>query len=398
MTTRRDLPARRIGSKQVRRQPVRRASPRLRSVQIYGLAFMVLSLIGTVAVCISPAFAAHRLEIYGARFTGEQYIRDLVDLSAGPNLFALQSDRIANQLVLLPAVESVKVEVVLPDTIVVTLHERKPSLIWVIGDSRYVVDDTGLLFGVVDSVGNPVMDAASPSPGGSPDPGATDSGQPDPGATDPGATAGNTAGGPAVDSPSASIDAAIPARLLAAKATPKPTPKPTAKPKVTPKPTPKPTPTPVPTPAGSPTIAPPSLLPVPTADPAESAGPQAVSLPVVFDRRVSDAGLHVGSIVDPIALDAGYRLGSITPADLGSAVPGLVVVLDDANGFTLNSGPGGWVAQFGFYTETLRKDTVIPTQVRDLRSMLLHYGENHVAWVFLVADIADNRIDTFIPK
>jgi hypothetical protein len=56
------------------------------------------------------------------------------------------------------------------------------------------------------------------------------------------------------------------------------------------------------------------------------------------------------------------------------------------------------VAQFGFYTETLRKDTVIPTQVRDLRSMLLHYGENHVAWVFLVADIADNRIDTFIPK
>jgi cell division protein FtsQ len=165
MTTRRDLPARRIGSKQVRRQPVRRASPRLRSVQIYGLAFMVLSLIGTVAVCISPAFAAHRLEIYGARFTGEQYIRDLVDLSAGPNLFALQSDRIANQLVLLPAVESVKVEVVLPDTIVVTVQERKPSLIWVIGDSRYVVDDTGLLFGVVDSVGNPVMDAAVPAAG-----------------------------------------------------------------------------------------------------------------------------------------------------------------------------------------------------------------------------------------
>jgi hypothetical protein len=142
----------------------------------------------------------------------------------------------------------------------------------------------------------------------------------------------------------------------------------------------------------------PSLLSVPTADPAETAGPQAVTLPVVYDRRAGDAQLTLGDAIDPIALDAGYRLTSVTPANVGSQAPALGVVLDDQFGFTLNSGPNGWVAQFGFYTETLRKDTVIPTQVRDLRELLLHYGEKHVAWVWLVADIADNHIDTYLAK
>ena len=73
-------------------------------------------------------------------------------------------------------------------------------------------------------------------------------------------------------------------------------------------------------------------------------------------------------------------------------------MLDDDHGFTVSSGADGWVAQFGFYTETLRKDDVIPQQVQDLRSMLVHYGEAHVAWVFLVADIAGNRIDTYIAR
>jgi hypothetical protein len=30
--------------------------------------------------------------------------------------------------------------------------------------------------------------------------------------------------------------------------------------------------------------------------------------------------------------------------------------------------------------------------------MLLHYGEDHVAWVWLVADVADNRLNTYIVK
>jgi hypothetical protein len=137
---------------------------------------------------------------------------------------------------------------------------------------------------------------------------------------------------------------------------------------------------------------------VPATDFAAAAGSALASLPVVYDRRTSDAGLSLGDVIDPIALDAGYRLAGLAPADVGSTAPGLYVVLDDVYGFTLNPGAGGWVAEFGFYTETLRKDTVIPEQVRDLRSMLLQYGEDHVAWAWLVADIAHNGLNSYLPR
>ena len=119
---------------------------------------------------------------------------------------------------------------------------------------------------------------------------------------------------------------------------------------------------------------------------------------MVFDRRTSDAGLGLGGIVDPVNLDAGYRLAGLTPADVGSTARGLAVVLDDNHGFTLSAVPAGWVAEFGFYAPTVRKTAVIPEQVRALRSLLLQYGEAHVAWVWLVSDISDNHVNTYLPR
>jgi hypothetical protein len=142
----------------------------------------------------------------------------------------------------------------------------------------------------------------------------------------------------------------------------------------------------------------PSLAPAPTADPGAVSGAGALSLPVVFDRRATDATLTLGGIVDPINLDAGYRLGGLTPADIGSSAPALAVVDDDVHGFTLSSVPSGWVAEFGFYAPTVRKVTVIPEQVRDLRSTFAKFGEAHVAWVRLVADVSQDHVITYIAR
>ncbi len=386
MPMRRDLPLRRTGV-QVRRQPIRRASaPRLRSTQIYALVLMFLCVLTIISLGSSSLFVARHLEVHGATFTGEQAVSQIVGMDGSPNLFRLRTDRVAQALAALPAVESARVEVKLPDTVVVTVVERQPKLIWVIGDRRYVVDDTGLLFGEVDSVGNPVY----PTPG-SLNP---SSAAPSQSAGASGSSPGASASGPAsTDSPDDSANAGadegsargqpIGAVMMAAKATPR------ASTAASPTPEPSPTATLEPVP---------SLLPVPTADPAATAGPQVVNLPAVYDRRADDADLSLGDVVDPITLDAAYRLAGITPADVGSQASSLDIVVDDQYGFTLSSGPNGWVADFGFYTETLRKDTVIPEQVRDLRSLLLQYGESHVAWVFLVADIADNHIDTYIAR
>jgi hypothetical protein len=336
-------------------------------------------LTGMFAVSIAPSFAAKTLEIHGATFTSEDEIRSIVGLNGTPNAFRIETDRAAAELVRLPAVLTARVVVQLPSTVVVTLVERVPRLVWTIGDNRYVVDQDGKIFGLVDSAGNPIPSSAGPleSPLGSP-------------------SAGDS------DTPS-------PSAMPPASPTPSPTPSPTAKPTPAPKKTPTPKPgtkaTKTPAATASPTGSPgptynaslmPSLAPAPTADPAAVSGPLALGLAVVFDRRSSDAGLGLGGTVDPVNLDAGYRLANLSTTDVGSKAGSLAVVLDDTHGFTLSSFPSGWVAEFGFYAPTVRQVSVIPNQVRELRSALAKWGEAKVGWVILVSDVSSNDSDTVI--
>jgi hypothetical protein len=350
---------------------------------------MAVCLVAGVAVSVAPSFAARTLEIHGATFTGSAIISSILGMDGAPNVFRLGTDQAAAHLVQLPAVKSATIQVRLPSTVVVDIVEREPKLVWVVGSSRYVVDQDGLIFGLMDSAGNPIPSNAGP-------------------VVTPTATASSSAS-------SSEATAAPPSGTASLSPKPKPTPSPP--PKVTPTPAKSPTkppakasPTkpgtkssPSPSPAASPTPTfdasqMPSLAPVPTTDPAATSGPGALGLPVVFDRRISDAGLGLGGVVDPINLDAGYRLAGLTPADIGSSTPALAVVVDDDHGFTLSSVPSGWVAEFGFYAPTVRKVTVIPEQVRDLRSMLASYGEAHVAWVRLVADVSADHVNTYIPR
>ncbi|MGD0120977.1 MAG: FtsQ-type POTRA domain-containing protein [Candidatus Limnocylindrales bacterium] len=357
----------------------------MRSVQVLSAVLMAACLVAGVAVSLAPSFSARTLEIHGATFTGSAVISSILGMDGAPNVFRLGTDQAAAQLVRLPAVKSASIQVRLPSTVVVDIVEREPKLVWVVGSSRYVVDQDGLIFGLVDSAGNPIASNAGP-------------------VVTPTATASSSAA-------SSEATSAAPSRTASPSPKPKPTPSPT--PKVTPtpaKPPAKATPTkpgtkssPSPSPAASPTPTfdasqMPSLAPAPTTDPAATSGPGALGLPVVFDRRASDAGLGLGGVVDPINLDAGYRLAGLTPADIGSSTPALAVVVDDDHGFTLSSVPSGWVAEFGFYAPTVRKVTVLPGQVRDLRSMLAYYGEAHVAWVRLVADVSADHVNTYIPR
>jgi hypothetical protein len=346
---------------------------------------MAACLAGIVAVSVAPAFAARTLEIRGATFTSQSIIRSIVGLDGAPNVFRIQTDKAAQELARLPAVKSVTVRVDLPSTVVVDIVERDPKLVWVIGDRRYVVDQDGLLFGLVDSAGNPIPSSAGSM--ATPTAGAA-TGAPASAGTSPSSTQG-----------AASTATPLPSPTVAPKQTP--TPKKGARATPT-RPGEKASPSasasagsPQPT-AFGPVV--PSLAPAPTTDPAATFRPGALGLPVVFDRRASDARLGLGAIIDSISLDAGYRLAGLTPADVGSTASSLAVVLDDDHGFTLSSVPSGWVAQFGFYTPTVRKDTVIPGQVRDLRSILGYAGETKVAWVFLVSDVSPDHSDTYVPR
>lgn len=121
--------------------------------------------------------------------------------------------------------------------------------------------------------------------------------------------------------------------------------------------------------------------------------PEALSLPIVDDRRELSAGLTVGSTLDPVILDAALRLGALRPVDVGSAAPKLTLRLDDDSGFVVRAPAVGWTAVFGFYTPSLRTPDLIPGQVRLLRS-LLAAKEDKVLRVIL----ADDRSGTYIPR
>lgn len=93
-------------------------------------------------------------------------------------------------------------------------------------------------------------------------------------------------------------------------------------------------------------------------------------VPTITDSRPGSVSLSVGSVIDPVDLDAARRLGSLIPADVGSDARSLVTTVNEANGFVLGTVPRSWVAVFGLYTPTLRTPAMIPGQVRLLRSLL----------------------------
>ena len=114
---------------------------------------------------------------------------------------------------------------------------------------------------------------------------------------------------------------------------------------------------------------------------------------VVDDRRW-DAGhdLSIGGHLDPIDLDVATRLGSLTPADIGSAAERLQVLVTNQDGFVV-SAPEGWLAVFGFYSPATRSTDMIPGQVRLLRSLL--DGREATVRRVILASATDG---TYVPR
>jgi len=99
--------------------------------------------------------------------------------------------------------------------------------------------------------------------------------------------------------------------------------------------------------------------------------------------------------VDRVDLDAATRLGSLLPADIGSAAQKLAVFVSDANGFTVRTQPTSWEAVFGFYTPSLRPPTLIAQQVQCLRNLLAS-GEGQMDTIYLAPE--GDRCGTYLPR
>lgn len=255
---------RRAGGTARTRSRIRRASAgfnRTRSLALLAIILSVLALYGANA---SAAFGYRRLDVVGAGITSEATIRHELGVPDAVNLFRLSTAGMADRLRALPTVADASIEIALPDTLRVRLIERRPILVWKVGERRFLVDAERVAFAEADApVDLPVIDDRRERQGSGAPPDARDEGPP-----------------AAVDS------------------------------------------------------------------------------------------VDIGSVLDAVDFDAATRLASLRPVDVGSGAAGLHVAIDDDHGFTVDDGPSGWTATFGFYTPTIRKTDLIPGQVRLLRSLL----------------------------
>jgi len=214
---------------------------------------MLASAAAIYGVGASSAFDYAKLQVDGLQFTDGSAVEAALADVRGRNMFGLSTAPLEAALETLSTVQKAHVDVRLPGTLGVTLEERRPILIWQVGERRYLADSDGALF------------------------------------------------------------------ALLAKETP----------------------------------------------------PGAAGLPVIEDQRAASAGLSINQTLDPVDLDAATRLASLVPADVGSGAVSLGVIVNDDDGFVLETRPKGWSAVFGFYTPSLRTTDLIPGQVRLLRSLLV---------------------------
>ncbi len=112
-----------------------------------GAALVALASAATIyGVASSSAFEYAKLRVQGARYTDVTAVETALAAIRGDNLFRIDTKPLESQLGELATVARARVEVQLPDTLAVTLEERKPILVWKVGERRYLVDNTGALF------------------------------------------------------------------------------------------------------------------------------------------------------------------------------------------------------------------------------------------------------------
>ena len=132
-----------------RRPRVRRASARLTPIRAGALLAMLVTAGGIYGLAATSVFGFGHLSISGNLLTPADAIRGRVAVPRGMNLVGLTTQPIVERLRDLPSVADANVTVRLPDTLAVDVHERVPILLWNVGNERFAVDGTGMLFATV---------------------------------------------------------------------------------------------------------------------------------------------------------------------------------------------------------------------------------------------------------
>jgi hypothetical protein len=127
---------------------------------------------------------------------------------------------------------------------------------------------------------------------------------------------------------------------------------------------------------------------------ASTAAAAFAAAPLLFDDR-TPSPLLTDKQLTSTELDVATRLASLSTEDFGTSATSLTLRLLSDFGFVVEAtGPSiEWNAVFGIYSATIRPTSMIPGQVRLLRSLLAG-RETSIGWVIL----ADDQAGTYTAK
>ncbi len=138
-----------------RTHPVKRASAGLTPVRAGALLALLAGIAGLYGVATTGAFTVTRTAIEGATWTREHELVAALALPPDQNAFAIRTADLVGRLISIPAVRGAVVTVALPDEVRVVISEREAQMAWKVGERRFLVDATGLLFADLDETGSP---------------------------------------------------------------------------------------------------------------------------------------------------------------------------------------------------------------------------------------------------
>ncbi|MCL5958047.1 MAG: FtsQ-type POTRA domain-containing protein [Chloroflexi bacterium] len=149
-----------------------------------GRIFSFFGLMGLVALMYqlftAPGYRVEAVELNGSIGLTAAEMEQITGV-VGRNVFFVNTAKAAEIIRPLPYVRSVQVMDRWPNRVVVKIDERVPSVIWQVGETRYLVDDDGVVVGEASSSGDLITvrsaSGVAQNPGDRVDPKALDTAQ-----------------------------------------------------------------------------------------------------------------------------------------------------------------------------------------------------------------------------
>jgi cell division protein FtsQ len=162
--TERSTRGRRDQAREPRRRPRRSEEERARAAERpsrptrrryllrrWMLVLVVLALLGIgYVIMFTPVLGVRSVEVHGVRELPVAAVREKADIAPGTPLARLDTNEVERRVATLPRVFSVQVSRSLPDTVEITIVERKPVAVLQDETGLYLIDRTGLDYATVD--------------------------------------------------------------------------------------------------------------------------------------------------------------------------------------------------------------------------------------------------------